>query len=134
MGLFVALGIEALALAQLRRATDSAAARTALSDLLSARHFVGPSMLLLLVTGFWLAKVFWHGQGTWIRLGLLGLVAFVAVAALMTGRTARRLAPRLNEPDFDAARRAANATLRRSFVIRALLVIAVVYLMTAKPL
>jgi protein-S-isoprenylcysteine O-methyltransferase Ste14 len=134
MGIFAALGIEALALAHLRRATAGAIARAALADLSAARRVGGPAMLLLLVSGFWLATAYWHWRGAWMQLGLLGLVAVGAVGALMTGRALRRFRPQLDQPEFDAVPRELSRLLRRSFLVRVTLLGAVVYLMTVKPL
>jgi hypothetical protein len=134
MGVFAALGVEALALAHLRRAAGGGMARLALADLGSARRLGGPAMLLLIVSGFWLATAYWHWRGAWMRLGLLGLVAIGAVGGLMTGRAVRRLGPHLNEPGFDAVLREVDPWLRRSLLIRAGLLAAVVYLMAVKPL
>lgn len=134
MGTFAALGIEALALAHLRRAAGGRLARAALSDFRSALRLGGPSMLLLIVSGVWLATAYWHWQGAWMRMGLRGLVAVGAIGGLMTGRAVRRLSPDLNEPRFDAVLREVDPSLRRSFLIRTALLAAVVYLMTVKPL
>ena len=134
MGVFAALGVEALALAHLRRAVGGDMPRTALADLRSARRLGGPAMLLLIVSGFWLATVYWHWQGAWMRLGLLGLVAIVAVGRLMTGRAVRRLDRHQNASGFDAVLREVDPSLRWSFLIRVVLLAAVVYLMTVKPL
>ena len=109
-------------------------ARAALADLGSARRLGGPAMLLLLVSGFWLATAYWHWQGAWMRLGLLGLVTIGAIGGLMTDRAVRRLGPHLNGPGLDAALRQADPWVRRSFLIRAALLVAVVYFMTVKPL
>ena len=134
MGLFVALGVEALALAQLRRTHEGGVVRAAFGDLASARRLAGPAMLLLIVSGFWLATAYWHWKGGWMGLGLLGLIAVAAVGGLMTGRAVRRLRLHLNDPRFDAVLRETDPWLRRSFLIRAALLVAVVYLMTVKPL
>src|SRR4051812_11421578 len=121
LAIFAALGIEVLALAHLRRATGGAPARAALADLGTARRIGGPAMLLLIASGFWLATVYWHWQGAWMRLGLAGLILIGAAGALMTGRVVRRLKPLLDQPGFDAALRAADPALRWSFVIRTVL-------------
>jgi hypothetical protein len=134
MGVFAALGVETLALAHLRRAAGGDMARAALADLGSARRLGGPAMLLLIVSGFWLATAYWHWQGAWMRLGLLGLVAIAAVGGLMTGRAVSRLDRHLNEPGFDAVLREVDPSLRWSFLIRVALLAAVLYLMTVKPL
>lgn len=109
-------------------------ARAALADLGRSRRVGGPAMLLLLVSGFWLATAYWHWQGAWMRWGLLGIVAIGAVGGVMTGRATRRLSSRLDDPAFDAVLREGNISLRRSFLIRAVLLAAVVFLMTVKPL
>lgn len=134
MGIFAALGIEVLALAHLHRATAGATARAALADLGVARRVGGPAMLLLIVSGFWLATVYWHWKGAWMPLGLLGLVLVGAVGGLMTGRAVRRLSPHLDQSDLGAVLREANPALRRSLLIRTVLLAAVVFLMTVKPL
>ena len=133
MGVFAALGMEALALAHLRHAANDDAARASLADLGSAQRLAAPAMLGLIVSGFWLATAYWHWQGAWMRLGFLGLVAVGAVGGLMTGRAVRRLHPRRHEPGFDAALHRVVPSLRRSFLIRGTLLAAVVYLMTTKP-
>ena len=134
MGIFAALGIEVRALAHLRRATGGATARAALADLGTARRVGGPAMLLLIVSGFWLATAYWHWRGAWMGLGLLGLALIGAVGRLMTGRAVRRVSPHLDQPGFDAVLREADPALLRSFLIRTVLLTAVVYLMTVKPL
>jgi len=67
-------------------------------------------------------------------LGFLGLVLIGAVGGLMTGRAVRRVSPHLDQPGFDAVLREADPALLRSFLIRTVLLTAVVYLMTVKPL
>jgi hypothetical protein len=66
-------------------------------------------------------------------LGLLGLVLVGAVDGLMTSRAVRRLSPLLDQRGFDAVLREADPALLRSFLIRTVLLAAVVYLMTVKP-
>ena len=133
MGVVAALGVEALALTHLRRATGSTEPRSALADLGVARRIEGPSLLFLLLTGFWLATAFWHWQGPWIRAGFLGLVVMGAVGGAMTGRVLRRLARRADGQTVVAESHGARRVMLRSFVIRALLLAAVVFLMTVKP-
>ena len=89
-------------------------------------------MLLLLLSGFWLATAYWHWQGAWMGLGFLGLVLIAAVGGLMTGRALRLLSSHLDQPGFDAVLRNAEPALRRSFLIRTVLLAVVVYLMTVK--
>lgn len=133
MGVFTALGIEVLALAQLRRAADGATAGAALAGFRSSQRIGGPSMLVLLLTGLRLASAYWHWQGAWIGLGLAGLVSIGVVGGLMTSRRVNRLQKSLGEGEPGTLVLEALPALRRSFVIRAVLVTGVVYLMTVKP-
>ncbi|MHB1313299.1 MAG: DUF2269 family protein [Gemmatimonadaceae bacterium] len=133
MGLFTALGMEALALAQLRRAQDAAAARAALAALGSNRRVSGPSMLLLVLSGLALTAAYWRGQGAWIGLGLAGMVAIGAVGGLVTGRRVGRLQQGLAGGEPGASLSEAYPALRASFIMRTALLAGVVYLMTVKP-
>jgi hypothetical protein len=133
MGIFVALGMEALALAQLRRAADSAAARAALAALGAAQRVGGPSMLLLVLSGLYLATAYWRWEGAWIGLGFLGLVSIGAIGGLMTGRNVNRLRKGRETSATVTSLAEVAPTFWASFVIRAALLVAVVFLMTAKP-
>jgi hypothetical protein len=133
MGVFATLGMETLALMQIRRATDITAARTALGTLGAGQRVGGPSIVVLLLSGFYLATAFWHWKGAWIGLGFLGLVLIAAVGGLMTARTVGRLRKALETGGEIAAVQQAHPTLRTSFAARLTLLIAVVYLMTVKP-
>jgi hypothetical protein len=133
MGIFVALGMEALALAQLRRASDGAAARAALAALGAGQRVGGPSMLLVVLSGLYLATAYWRWQGAWIGLGFLGLVSIGAVGGLMTGRTVSRVRKSLETSGTITPLVEVRPTLWASFVIRAALLVAVVFLMTVKP-
>jgi hypothetical protein len=133
MGIFVALGIEGIALGQLRRASDGAAAGAALGSFGAVQRVAGPSMLLLLVTGLYLAKAYWQWRGAWIGLGLLGLVVVGAIGGLMTGRNMRRLRKALESGSETAAIGNAHRMFRASFALRFALLAIVVYLMTVKP-
>jgi hypothetical protein len=125
--------MEVLALAQLRRAPDGATARVALAGFRASRHVAGPSMLLLLLTGLRLARAYWQWRGAWIGLGLAGLVSVGLVGGLMTGRRLGRLQKSLGDGGTATPWITGFPALRTSFMIRAALLAAVVYLMTVKP-
>lgn len=133
MGVFAALGIEAFALAQLQRASDGGAARAALAAIGAAQRVFGPSALLLVLSGLYLATVYWHWHGVWIGLGLIGLISVGAVGGLITGRSLSRLRSDLDSPTSITSLVKVHATLRASLVIRAALIVAAVFLMTEKP-
>lgn len=133
MGVFTALGVEALALTQLRRASDGATAREALAALGSGQRGGGLSMLVLVLTGMSLATAYWRWQGAWIGLGFLGAIAIGAIGGLMTGRRVSRLRKGLGEGRLGTSLIDALPGLWTSFVMRATLLAGVVYLMTVKP-
>jgi hypothetical protein len=133
MGIFLSLGIEGVALAQLRRASDRAAAKAALGSFGVGQRVAGPSMLLLLISGLYLAKAYWQGKGAWIGLGLLGLVVAGALGGAMTGRGTRRLRKALETGSEIAAVGKVDGKLRTSYALRLALFALVVYLMTVKP-
>jgi hypothetical protein len=133
MGAFAALGIEAMALAQLRRASDGGSARAAPAAIGAAQRVFGPSALLLVLSGLYLATVYWHWQGAWIGLGLIGLVSIGAVGGLMTGRSLNRLRKDIEASTSITSLVKVHPTLWTSLVIRAALLVVAVFLMTAKP-
>jgi uncharacterized membrane protein len=133
MGIFLALGIEGIALAQLRRATDGAAVRAALVSFSAVQRVAGPSMLLLLISGLYLAKAYWQWKGAWMGLGFLGLVAVGAIGGVLTGRNMRRLRKALETGGEIAAAGIAHGIFRMSYALRLVLLALVVYLMTVKP-
>jgi len=132
MGVFVALGMEALALAQLRRASNGGATRAALAALGVGQRMAGPSGLLLVLSGLYLATAYWHWQGAWMGLGFLGMLSIGALGGIVTGRTVGRL-----RKDLEGSRAstsvAVSPALWTSFALRAALLVAVLFLMTVKP-
>lgn len=130
---FTALGAESLALTQLGRAQDGAAARAALGGFQLGQRLAGPGMLMLLLTGLRLATAYWQWHGVWIGLGLAGMVSIGLVGGLMTGRRLGRLHQRLGENGPGSPWVGDLSALRTSFVLRAVLLVGVVYLMTVKP-
>lgn len=133
MGVFVAVGIEVAALVQLRRVSDAGGARAALALLGAGQRVAGPSFLLILLSGLYLATAYWHWQGAWMGLGFLGLVFIGAAGGLMTGRSASRLRKGLETTGAMTSLVDVRPTLRASLVIRAGLLLAVIFLMTVKP-
>lgn len=133
MGIFTALGMEALALAQLRRAEDDTSARGALAALASTRRIFGPSALMLLLSGVWLASAYWRWQGAWMGLGLLALIAVGAIGGVITGRHVSRIQKNTGSGTVGRSLTESLPMLQTSFVIRAAMLVAVVYLMTVKP-
>jgi hypothetical protein len=79
LGFFVALGLEWTSLRHIRHATTSEQARERM-HIASRAHRVGmPSMLMLLITGFYMMATVW-GHVAWIIVALGALVLLVVLA------------------------------------------------------
>src|SRR5689334_23457697 len=133
MGVFVALGMEALALGQLRRASNVGAIRAALGALGAGQRLMGPSGLLLVLSGIYLATAYWHWQGAWMGLGFLGMLAIGALGGIMTSRNVGRLRKDLDGSRASVSSVTVTPALWTSFAIRAALLVGVLFLMTVKP-
>lgn len=132
MGIVVALAIEGVMLRQLRAAASASDASTALGLARLVQRVGTPSVLAALVTGMYLATVYWRWQGAWMGFGFLTLIAIAIVGALMTGR---RLVPLQRDGGpvraFDVV--ALRRGLATSFAIRTSLFAGILFLMTVKP-
>jgi hypothetical protein len=127
MGIFAALGIEAAALYQLRRATGPGDVRVALQAYGLVRLVGALSLVGTLLSGIYLATTAWQWRGAWIGLGFLGLIITAGI-----GGTATRVGvTRLQQGTAGDDR--AVSVLRASLLARLAMLIGVVYLMTVKP-
>jgi hypothetical protein len=137
VGLFVALGIEGVAVARLRRAVTPDDART-WAGMLAVPRRVGPvAMLSMLAAGVWMMARWW-GPRPWILAALIGVVAVAAVGGIMSGRGTRRLVRALAEEsghELSAAYRALRVptVLGASFSLRLAIATGILVLMTIKP-
>lgn len=137
VGVYVALGIEAVALERLRRAETAADARVWL-QLLALPGRLGPAaMLPALASGMWMAAVTW-GHRPWIFGAFLALVAMAVAGGGVTGRVTRRLRAALpgeSGAELSSAFRAArsSAALVGSLRVRIALSLGILALMTGKP-
>lgn len=127
MGIFAALGIEAAALFQLRRATGANDVRVALQAYGLVRLVGALSLVGTLLSGIYLATTAWQWRGAWIGLGFLGLVITAGI-----GGTATRVGVARLQQGTAGGDRAASI-LRAALLARVAVLIAVVYLMTVKP-
>ncbi len=137
VGIFIALAIEAIALGRLRSAETLEGARTWTGLLAIPKRLGFPAMLATLVPGAWMMVVNW-GPQPWIQAALLGFVAMVLVAVIVSGRGMRRLAEGLRAeagPGLSAAFRALGTSpaLRASLRFRLAVATGILALMTAKP-
>jgi hypothetical protein len=132
MALFVAIGIEAVALGRLRRAETPADARVWLGlSRLPGR--VGPiAMLTALASGAWMMKVSW-GYQAWIAGALAAMVGMAVIGAVVSLRRMRRLRAALHaESGLSEALRSSPA-LVTSLRLRIALGVGILALMTMKP-
>lgn len=133
MGMFAAIGMEAMALAQLRRAPDRPAVRSGLDTLGVSQRVGGPSMLLLVLSGLYLATAYWHWQGAWMGLGFGVFVLIGGLGGQLTGRRVARLRKTLADERSDASLLQFDPVLRTSLTLRTALLAGAVFLMTVKP-
>ena len=131
MGIVAGFGIEGLALLQLRAARTAEEARRALESSRYVQRVAATSLLAAILTGAYLATVYWQWRGAWMGMAFLTIVAIALVGGLMTGRATRRAI----RPDglAPAALDMLTARLSMSYLIRVGLFVGIVFLMTVKP-
>lgn len=137
MGLFAAIGIETVALARLRRAERVAEVRAWLGLYDTSFRLGGISMLVILVSGIWVAATVW-GHQAWLAAAFVGAVAMGAMAGALTSRQVRRLRQGIageTNPEASGALRALLSARALAFSLRfrVAVVVGVVGLMTFKP-
>lgn len=137
VGLFVGFGLEWTATSLLRRAATSDQARAWLRIYKLSMPISGPGLLLLIITGGYLASVTGSMKQGWISAALLAIVFALGlgfVFILPRVRTIRAGIPDGTAPLSESAlarmRDPMVATLVR---VRLLLALGIVYLMTSKP-
>jgi hypothetical protein len=137
MGLFVALGIEAVALSGLRRAEHPAGARTWMG-LFGVVRRIGPvAMLTMLIPGVWMMIQTW-GPRPWLETALIAVVAMAVIGGVVSGRVMRRVGMALSNetgpalsPAFRSLR--SECALIWSLQIRIAIAIGILALMAMKP-
>lgn len=127
IGVFAALAIEGAVLLQIRRAADGAQLRTALEPYALVPRVAMPSLGVTLLTGIYLTATVWGWHAAWIDVAFLGVITTAAIGATMTRSSMTRLTRSLSLDD------AHDPMLWASFVMRAFMLIGIVFLMTVKP-
>lgn len=136
VGLFAAIGIEAVALRRLERAAgvDQALVLTALlSDSTQIAVF---TMGLTFVAGVWMMAIQW-GPEPWIVAALAAFAVMAIIAVGVTRPAIRRLVVKLRDgsdglpPDFSTF--VARGSLMAAHSLRAALAVGILGLMTIKP-
>ncbi|HEY2849830.1 MAG TPA: hypothetical protein VGI97_08130 [Gemmatimonadaceae bacterium] len=129
MGMVAALGIESVLLRQLQRSSDATGLRTVMDDYRLIAPVGGASMLLLLLSGLYLATAYWGWKGAWIGAGFLGFILLGAIGGMLTGRS---LSGFRKAPD-GVDKLQLHTKLRTSWLLRAWIFAGIVFLMTTKP-
>src|SRR2546422_3005417 len=91
MGVFAAMGIEGVALLQLRRVSSLAQLQAAVNGLRLMQRVMALSALTLVLSGLYLAGSAWGWSVPWINLGFASLVAAAVLGGATTGRTIGRV-------------------------------------------
>ena len=137
VGLFVGYGLEWTASSLLRRAATSDQARAWLRIYKLSMPISGPGLLVLIITGGYLASVTGSMKQGWISAALLAIVFALGlgfVFILPRVRTIRAAIPEGNAPLSEAAlARVIDPMVATLVRVRLLLALGIVYLMTAKP-
>lgn len=136
MGLFAALGMEGLGLLQLRRAAGARDIVTVLDGFRLVERVGGLSLATAVLSGAYLASTAWHWRGAWISVAFASLVVIAVIGATMSGRRIARL--RVTTTGGDASEsharsRQRDPILAASFLMRASILLGIVFLMTVKP-
>jgi hypothetical protein len=133
MGVVAGLGIEGLVLLQLRAARTGDEARAALANTRYVQRVAGSSLLAAIITGVYLATVYWSWRGAWMGVAFITIIAMALVGAFMTGRATLRAMRAPSEGLGPAAIAVLQARLSMSYTIRLGLFLGIVFLMTTKP-
>lgn len=133
MVIVAGFGIEGFLLQQLRAARGTADARVALGNSRYVQLVTGIGLGAALVTGIYLAAVYWHWRGAWMGMAFLSILLLAVVGGIMTGRPTARLlrsgAEALGDTDLPSVQR----VIGMSYMIRVGLFLGIVFLMTTKP-
>jgi len=136
LGLFAGMGLEQVSLARLRDAGTPTQARDWLGVLSNLRRTDGPSGLLILASGFYMMATRW-GRGTWMAVGILGMVLMAALAVAVTSRRARGLKDALTRSDSSISNslraQLADPLMRMSATLRLAIGLGIVFDMAVKP-
>jgi hypothetical protein len=136
VGMFMALGVDLVALSALSSARTTDQARRALAAY-RINAVIGPlSLLLILVPGIYMAMTSW-GPQPWISASMLGIVVIIVLGATLSRRPLAALRGALKGddrrlgPDLEA--QAQHPLLWTSFFVRGCLALGILMLMSMKP-
>jgi len=137
VGLFVGYGLEWVASSLLRRSTTTDEARSWLRIYKLSLPVSGPGLLLLFLSGFYLASATGAMSHGWISASLLGILLALGIGFVFILPKMRALRAALPEGDAglsEAGRERVQDPMMVTLVrVRAILALGIVLLMTAKP-
>jgi hypothetical protein len=135
LGIIVPFTIEAVALAQLRRARDVEQVRE-WGRVMATMRAIGPvSLILLLVPGIYMAATNWAGA-RWPWIGLIAMALLPALGApsgIRLARIQRALAAESGPLGAAVQQELRDPFLQLSVRVRVAVLLGIVYLMTTKP-
>ncbi len=136
-GLFMGYGLEWMATTRLRRATTGNAARIWLGTYRVSLPLTGPSLLVLILTGGYMAGVTGMSKLGWVVASVLGIAIALAIGFALVMPRMKSIAAALPEGDAalstDALTRVQDSSVVTLIRMRAFLAIGIVYLMVVKP-
>ena len=124
MGIFGAAAIEGASLLQLRRSVGKP---TALDGFALAQRVGSLSFALILLSGIFLTQTVWGWRTSWISVSMSSLIVMVAIGATVSRRAMARVRATSDAPP------GVYSALNRSFLMRAAILIGIVFVMTVKP-
>lgn len=136
LGFFVALGLEWTSLYQLGRATTTEQVRGWLRVSAGVSRVGMPSMVILLISGFYMMATVW-GHVAWIIVALGAIVPLAILVLTVSGprlAAIRQTVAEENSPVSPALHRLLHhPALRLAIQTRVAIALGIVFLMTVKP-
>jgi len=137
VGLFVGYGLEWTGSSLLRRATSTEQARMALGIYRLSMPISGPGLLVLILSGGYLASITGGMKQAWISATLLAIVVALGMGFVFILPRVRTLRAALPEGNLalpeTALARVKDPMVATLIRVRFVLALGIVYLMTAKP-
>ena len=132
VGLFVTLALEWTGQRQLQRAITLEQARMWLPVVAGSRRIGIPSMIIVILSGFSMARAAWRHLA-WTEVTVGTLVAIIALGAIITRPRLAAIARALAAESAGAASLLRDPMLTLSLQTRAAMTLGIVFLMTVKP-
>lgn len=137
VGLFVGYGLEWTATSLLRRSTTSDQVRAWLRIYNLSMPISGPGLLVLIISGGYMASVTGSMKQGWMSASLLAIVFALGIGFVFVLPRIRRIRAGLPEPSVALSdillARVKDPMLLTLIRVRFILALGIIYLMTAKP-